>query len=68
MKHINEVLKECLNTMEKNMSHRVPHADLMCRKPSGNASYRPYKALENKAMDKDELKSRIAKMREDLKI
>jgi len=40
----------------------------MCRKPSGNASYRPYKALENKAMDKDELKSRIAKMREDLKI
>ena len=28
MKHINEILKECLNTMEKNMSHRVPHADL----------------------------------------
>lgn len=28
MKHINEILKECLNTMEKNMSHTVPHKAL----------------------------------------
>jgi hypothetical protein len=37
----------------------------MCKKPTQNGSYRPYQALPNKPMDKDELRARIAKMREE---
>jgi hypothetical protein len=37
----------------------------MCKKPMQNGSYRPYQALPHKSMDKDELRARIAKMREE---
>ena len=37
----------------------------LCRKPMQNGSYRPYKALPNKPLEKDELRARIAKMREE---
>ena len=40
----------------------------MCRLPKGNASYRPYRALPILPLEKEELKSRIAKMREDLNV
>ena len=38
----------------------------MCKAPKGHASFKPYVALPNIPIPKEELKSRIAKMREEL--